>query len=351
MAGKQQWTKEQAAEARATRVEAAQAVLAEAVRDLRSGQDWTRFLDFQSRLYDYSANNVLLIAVQHMKLHEEGKVATALPSYVASYRKWQELGRQVERGQTGLAIIAPMRGLARVATDEDGKVLRVLRGDDTPGDGEREARKQWMRGFTVEKVFSAEQTTGDPLPALPRPRLLVGEAPRGLGEAVMKLIESRGYTVETVPAAGYLQGANGRTNFLDKTVRVRADMDDAAMVKTLIHEAAHVILHDPGDQQTPALPRGHRELEAESVAFVVARAHGMPTDDYSFPYVAAWAGDEPDKALAKTAQRVAATAKDIIAASPAEHGHGGKAALRLTPPAARAAQAAEAERPVATIGA
>lgn len=347
----EKWTKEQAAEARTARIEAAQEVLADAVRNLRSGEDWARFLDFQSRLYDYSANNVLLIVAQHQKLYEAGKVPTLVPSYVASYRKWQELGRQVERGQTGLAIIAPMRGVARVAADEDGKVLRVLHGHDQPGRGEHEARMPWMRGFTVEKVFSAEQTTGDPIPAPPAPQLLAGEAPRGLGEAVMKLIESRGFTVSTVPAASYLQGANGLTTFSAKTVQVRADMDDAAMVKTLIHEAAHVILHNPGDEKTQPLPRAHQEVEAESVAFVVGRAHGMPTDDYSFPYVAAWAGEEPDKVIAKTTQRVAATAKDIIAVSPAEHGHGGKAALRLAAAAqASATHTIEADRPAA-IGA
>jgi hypothetical protein len=346
-----EWSKERTAEARAARVEAAQAVLADAVGNLRSSEDWARFLDFQARLYDYSANNVLLIVAQYQKLCEAGTVPTPVPSYVASYRKWQELGRQVAKGQTGLAIIAPMRGTARVATDADGNVLRILRGDEPAAPGEQEARKPWMRGFTVEKVFAAEQTIGDPIPTppAPAPRLLAGEAPRGLGEAVLKLIESRGFTVAMVPDARHLQGANGLTNFPARTVQVRADMDDAAMVKTLIHEAAHVMLHSPDDEDNALLPRSHREVEAESVAFVVARVHGMPTDDYSFPYVAAWAGEDPHKVVAKTAQRVAATAKEIIAISPAEHSHGGKAALRLG--AAASAATPTAQPDAALIGA
>jgi hypothetical protein len=48
----EKWSKEQAAGARAARVEAAQAVLADAVSKLRSSEDWARFLDFQSRLYE-----------------------------------------------------------------------------------------------------------------------------------------------------------------------------------------------------------------------------------------------------------------------------------------------------------
>jgi hypothetical protein len=105
----------------------------------------------------------------------------------------------------------------------------------------------------------------------------------------MALIEASGFGVDTVPDAAYLQGANGRTSWTDKTVTLRADMDDAAMVKTLIHEAAHVLLH----QHPPAcfLARALKEVEAESVAYVVASVHGMATDEYSFPYVAGWAGD------------------------------------------------------------
>src|SRR6202011_2857938 len=49
-------------------------------------------------------------------------------------------------------------------------------------------------------------------------------------------------------------------------------------------EAAHVVLHKgpPGQY----LPRAVKEVEAESVAYVVASVHGMATDGYSFPYVA-----------------------------------------------------------------
>jgi hypothetical protein len=58
-------------------------------------------------------------------------------------------------------------------------------------------------------------------------------------------------------------------------VLVRSDMDEAAMVKTLIHGAAHVLLHTspPGTY----LRRAVKEVEAESVAYVVASAHGMST--------------------------------------------------------------------------
>ena len=60
-------SREEAAAERAERIEAAQAVLADAVGGIRDGQDWQRFLGFQAKLHAYSANNCLLIATQHRK--------------------------------------------------------------------------------------------------------------------------------------------------------------------------------------------------------------------------------------------------------------------------------------------
>jgi hypothetical protein len=61
-------------------------------------------------------------------------------------------------------------------------------------------------------------------------------------------------------------------------------MDAAAIVKTLVHKAAHILLHEKPPGQS--LPRQLKEVEAESVAYLVTSAHGMPSDDYSFPYIA-----------------------------------------------------------------
>ena len=48
------------------------------------------------------------------------------------------------------------------------------------------------------------------------------------------------------------------------------------------------------------------------MAYVVASVHGMPTDDYSFPYVAGWAGDAADKAIRETQARVNRASRTII---------------------------------------
>jgi hypothetical protein len=300
----------------------AQRLLVAEVEKLQSGDDWRRYLAFQARLHCYSPRNVMLLAIQHERAYQEGRVLAQELTQVAGFDTWRMLGRSVDRSQKGYAVLAPVRYPQRVAVDDEGDV-RPLGRREWPNVGETLARRQSLRGFKVEFVFDVSQTSGQDLPVPPRPKLLVGEAPVGLGAAVMKLIEDSGYRVDTVPGAGAIGRANGITDFAVGTVLIRSDMDDAAMVKTLLHEAAHCLLHagPPGQ----FFPRPLKEVEAESAAFLVAAAHGMSTGDYSFPYVATWAGTDGTNALLATEDRVATVARQIMRASPAPHGTGGRA--------------------------
>ena len=60
------------------------------------------------------------------------------------------------------------------------------------------------------------------------------------------------------------------------------------MRKRVAHlEAGHV-----ADLPTYATCRGRCEVEAESIAYMVATAQGMHASGYSFAYVAGWAGGD-----------------------------------------------------------
>jgi hypothetical protein len=314
-------TKEELRQRDQARVKLAQQVLLDEVEKLRSGEDWRRYLAFQSALHCYSPRNVMLLAAQHAQAFAEGRVSAPEPSYVAGFNTWRTLGRTVNKGQKGYAVLAPVSYERRYATDLEGRTRPLHRGDQ-PDPGEIVSLSRTLRGFKVEFVFDVSQTLGSELPSPPRPRLLVGDAPADLGPDVIRLIESRGYRVGMVATAAAIGGANGVTDWTTRTVLVRSDMEDAAAVKTMIHEAAHVLLHEnpPGR----LLSRPVKEVEAESVAFVVAAAHGMATDDYSFPYVATWAGADGLKALLATQDRVAQAAREIIGSSGAPHGDGGR---------------------------
>jgi hypothetical protein len=294
------------AEGGQSRIATAQAALSLEVDRLISGEDWCRYLALQARLHSYSFGNVLLIGAQHREAFTEGRVTGPEPSMVAGFRTWQALGRSVSRGQRGYAILAPIRLRVEDSSVKDNTSPAVEVTGLTPPE------RRVLR-FRLAHVFDVSQTTGAELPLPPNLQLLIGAAPAGLEVCVRRLIEAEGFTVSPVPDAAAIGGANGQTDWSSRRVVIRGDMDEAARVKTLLHEAGHVLLH--GDPAGRALPRAVKEVEAESVAFVVASVHGMESGSYSFPYVAGWAGADAARTVAATGTRVAAAAKKVVAAT------------------------------------
>ena len=61
------------------------------------------------------------------------------------------------------------------------------------------------------------------------------------------------------------------------------------------------------------------EVEAESVAFVVCDALDVDSAEYSIPYVASWAGGDPER-VQETAQSVLSTGRKIVTGIEAELG-------------------------------
>lgn len=255
------------------RVEELHQALEAGVASLVDGDSWKAWLGVQSKFHRYSWNNTLLIMVQNPEATQ-----------VAGYRTWQGMGRQVRKGEKSIGILAPM---FRKDKDAEGKDEKRL------------------VGFRAVSVFDVSQTDGEPLPTS-GVALVEGDAPAGLWDALAAQVDAAGYSLER----GDCGAANGWTNGGTKTIRVRDDVSDGQAVKTLAHEVAHMMLHMEGDDALAH--RGIAEVEAESVAFIVAGAHGMDTSGYTFGYVAGWAGSAEADAVRATGERVTRTARKII---------------------------------------
>lgn len=172
-----------------------------------------------------------------------------------------------------------------------------------------------MVGVKPAYVWDVSQTDGAPVPGAPAPTLLEGETPEGLWDGLAVQVKAAGFGLLQVPDAASIGGANGLTDYAGRTVSVRSNMSDAARVKTLAHELAHVLLHGPDNPEA----RGHRgvgEVEAESVALMVGAAHGMDTSIYTVPYVSGWASSvtdtSPVEVVKATGERVRRTATGIL---------------------------------------
>lgn len=78
------------------------------------------------------------------------------------------------------------------------------------------------------------------------------------------------FFVEVIPLGDSL---NGDCHHGLRRIRVNADVFPKQGVKTLVHELAHALLHGPSDTAAE-MPRALKELEAESVAYMVCSELG-----------------------------------------------------------------------------
>jgi len=352
-------------QARAAKLAALHATLTEQITALRTGADWQGWLKTAARFHQYSFNNVTLIAAQC------AAAGRPEPTAVAGFGTWKALGRQVNKGERAIAILAPVthRRDPQTATEDPPSTVKSPNESDgtepdpahTQEGGRSQGPSRQRTSFRAAHVFDISQTSGDPLPERPMPQLLAGQAPEGLWQALAHQAAGRGFTLQRADCGK----ANGVTDYLRRTVTVRPDIDDAAAVKTLSHELAHILLHDPssigqsaapggaavaadppGDPIHPAFAagettsvdqcRGRIEVEAESVAYLITASHGLDSAAYTFPYVAGWAGTvdvvTPETVVRATGERVLAAARIILAATEHLH-HAAAPASQLHPQA------------------
>jgi hypothetical protein len=270
------------------RVEGLMADLNTGIDALVNSDKWAAWLKLQSKLHKYSFGNVLLIMAQCPE-------ASTVMGYGSKDKStgWLSVGRCVRKGEHALWILAPIL----VNEKKDGK----------------ETGDKILIGYRDVSVFDVSQTDGDELPA-PLTKLS-GDDGEEAFTALTKYAESLGYPVsmESIPGE-----TNGYTSYDPKKVAVEETNSQLQRTKTLAHELGHVLLHNP-DEQTPIgleiiKDRNHKELEAESVAFVVMGAIGFDSGDYSFGYVTHWAHDAENahKGIKASAARIQRAAHKII---------------------------------------
>lgn len=245
-------------------------------KDLAEGhsEQLTRYLAFSGRFHNYSVANIMLIWSQRPDA-----------TRVAGFQAWKKLGRQVRRGEKGIAIVAPMRRSNRRTTSTHA----------TP-EQERDERV----GFRVAHVFDVAQTDGDPLPEFASAQ---GD-PGPLLDNLRGFASERGIAIDIDPDLGTALGVSrgGR-------ISLRPGLTPAEEFSTLAHELAHELLHQSGGARTP---RSVRELEAEAVAFAVTTAAGLDNGTASRDYIHLYQGDR--NVLIQSLGRIRGVANEIASA-------------------------------------
>lgn len=279
-----------------------QAALKEATEMLENGvksvftsERYIEFLSFMSKFHNYSYNNCILIMMQNPEA-----------SLVAGFNDWKNKhNRYVKKGEKGIKIIAPAPYKTTVK-------VPVLDANNQPvmvnGEPLTENKVVQKMSFRVVSVFDVSQTDGEPLPSI-APELTANVD--NFEELFQAICATTDYTVNFADIPGT---AKGFCRYSDKTITIRKGMSEAQIIKTAIHEAAHSRLHKPSerDSNTPLPTRSTKEVEAESVAFLISRYFGVDTSDYSFDYVANWSTDKEIAELKQSLEVIQSEASAMI---------------------------------------
>lgn len=200
--------------------------------DFDKEPDWTELINYAlntpgslgntyNRFYNYSYFNQMLLLMQGVQ------------EPVATYKRWQELGRQVQKGSHARTIMRPIF----YKQEENGQEVQKL------------------RGFKYVKcLFPVSETAGDALPPYEPAQWSPDQAMTNLGikEVPFRLLDGN--------TAGYS---------FDRMVAINPVAPYP--LKTLVHELGHIILGhtEPGKHDEYTEHRGLKEFQAEATAYIV----------------------------------------------------------------------------------
>ena len=242
-----------------------------AVRELLTSDGWRQWAATRATFHRYSMGNCMLIAQQAPQATQ-----------VAGFKAWQQLGRQVRKGERSIRIMAPMS---------------VKRENADTGEVER------VPFFRAVPVFDIAQTDGEPLPEVPR-ELISGDSHERFLELLAAHAASLGFTVEREALE---HGHGGYCDAKAHRIVVSTNLGSVnAQVRVLVHELAHahgISYKDYG--------REDAEVVVETAAAIVCGALGLDTSGESIPYIAEW-GERGDlEAIRKHAETVDEIARKL----------------------------------------
>lgn len=270
--------------------------LQEGIKNYFDSDAYKQYLDGMAHFNNYSSRNIQLIKSQ-------------LPeaTMVASFNEWKKRNGSVNRGEKAIYIQAPVSVIRK---DEKGNPIL------NPKTGEKET----ITYFKPVPVFDVSQVSPQQGKELNIPKM-VGDIPEQLDKSYYQNIyrslrdisQNENHVSIRFRDLGKEDGFyNPNTN----DIVIKKGMSYERTLSTLIHEIAHSELHNNQsltERFGGQLTRSTKELQAESIAYVVSSHLGFDTSQESFPYLASWS-KEKDGLTNLTAQLeiVQETAKSLM---------------------------------------
>lgn len=212
-----------------------------------------KLADYYSFFHQYSFGNLVLLKAQGVK------------SPVATFKRWGNVNRQVNKGAEAKYILVPVN----------------LKGYKEKPESEDLEEFNYVRFFLKKCIFELNETNGEEyylpetkLPEFDKEKLLTNLSIQEVRFSNSKSLNCQGYAMPSLnqlainPIATY-------------------------PIKTLLHETAHCLLHkrDELAHHDMNLSRDIREVEAEATAYLAGSFLGVLDDkakEFSRGYIQTW---------------------------------------------------------------
>lgn len=248
--------------------------LKEGMKNYLDSEQFKSFLDTMSKFHNYSLNNIHLLKMQNPNV-----------SQVASFNKWKtDFDRTVKKGSKALKIWVPYQVKTSLPVHQ--KEL-----DFTPAENEMEHKEIIVTRFKLGNVFDVSQTEGKELPKA------IHELTGDVKDYEDLYRAAKAVSMDNQVPISFEEIKRETTNGYyspdeNRIVISKGLKGQEQILKTIFHEMAHADLHRGSNAQYEDDQYRKQELQAESVAYVVANHFGFDTSSYSFGYLAIWAKDK-----------------------------------------------------------
>ena len=248
--------------------------LKEGMKNYLDSEQFKSFLDTMSKFHNYSLNNIHLLKMQNPNV-----------SQVASFNKWKtDFDRTVKKGSKALKIWVPYQVKTSIPVHQ--KEL-----DFTPAENEMEQKEIIVTRFKLGNVFDVSQTEGKELPKA------INELTGDVKDYEDLYRAAKAVSMDNQVPISFEEIKRESTNGYyspdeNRIVISKGLKGQEQILKTIFHEMAHADLHRGSNAQYGDDQYRKQELQAESVAYVVANHFGFDTSSYSFGYLAIWAKDK-----------------------------------------------------------
>ena len=248
--------------------------LKEGMKNYLDSEQFKSFLDTMSKFHNYSLNNIHFLKMQNPNV-----------SQVASFNKWKtDFERTVKKDSKALKIWVPYQVKTKISANQNELSF-------SPSENEMEEKEVTVTRFKLGNVFDVSQTEGKELPKA------INELTGSVKDYEDLYRAAKAVSMDNQVSISFeeikREGANGYYSPNENRIVISKGLKGQEhILKTIFHEMAHSDLHRGTNAQYGDDQYRKQELQAESVAYVVANHFGFDTSSYSFGYLAIWAKDK-----------------------------------------------------------